>query len=183
MEATTTGIGKSGRRRRAIRLEVAARAVAAVMATAVLSLAGAALAQDQDETRLKAGIAAWKLGGCTACHGTYGGGGEGGAMPAGPSLRQSRLTQEQMLEVVSCGRPGTLMPFNLGAAYKETSCYGLPVGEVPDGAQAGASLSNTQLDDLVNYLFAKVVGQGDVTLEECGLYYGSPDSPFCASYH
>lgn len=145
-----------------------------------LATAGGAFGQDAEQ--LKAGVTAWKAGGCSGCHGTFAEGGAGGAMPAGPSLRASSLDHDQLVEVISCGRPGTVMPYNLAGAYTETPCYGLPLGAPPEGATGGASLSGEQVAALADYLTAVVVGQGDVTLEQCALLYGRPESPFCDAF-
>src|SRR5262249_11791321 len=79
----------------------------------------------QDAARVEAGLKLWQSGGCAGCHGDFAEGGRGGEQPAGPSLRRTRLTREQFVETISCGRPGTGMPANLSGAYMKTSCYGL----------------------------------------------------------
>ena len=156
--------------------------------TIVGALAGAASfvtiagALAQDAAQIEAGLTAWKRGGCSACHGSFAQGGEGGENPAGPSLRDTQLGPDELVETIACGRPDTEMPYNLVGAYRETPCYGLPVGEFPSGTKRGARLEPDQISAMVAYLMARVVGKGDVTLEECGFYYGDPNHGACRRY-
>ncbi len=149
-------------------------------AGAILSISGPALAQDA--AQVEEGLAVWKRGGCTTCHGTFAEGGEGGDAPAGPSLRKTKLERGDLMETIACGRPGSQMPFNLAGAYTEVSCWGMAVGEVADGTKAGRSLTAVEIEAMVEYLMARVVGKGEITLEECALYYGDPANFGCRRY-
>ena len=103
-------------------------------------------------------------------------------LPAGPSLRRSRLEPEALREPIACGRPATKMPFNLEGAYTKTPCYGLPVGAVPETVSSGADLSEAQLDALVEFISARIKGKGSITKRECGAYYGDPGDARCDDY-
>ncbi len=113
----------------------------------------------EDEARLTAGEAAWDKAGCLQCHGATGEGGVGGEFPAGPSLRKTRLDRAALIEAISCGLPGTQMPGWLDGAYTQRSCYGFPPGPAPDGTALMPVLSANEVEALVDYLLAKIVGR------------------------
>src|SRR5262245_65446921 len=113
----------------------------------------------QDEARLAAGEAAWDKAGCLQCHGSAGKGGAGREFPAGPSLRKTRLDRAALVEAISCGLPGTQMPSWLDGAYTERSCYGFPPGPPPDGTTLTPVLSANEVEALVDYLLASMVGR------------------------
>jgi Cytochrome C oxidase, cbb3-type, subunit III len=113
----------------------------------------------QDATRLAAGEAAWDKAGCLQCHGSTGEGGAGGEFPAGPSLRKARLDRAALVEAISCGLPGTQMPGWLEGAYSKRSCYGFPPGPAPEGTTLTPVLDANEVDALVDYLLAKIVGR------------------------
>jgi mono/diheme cytochrome c family protein len=142
----------SGRLRRlagSFMLRLACGAAAAVLA------ATAGLAQDK--ARMAAGEDAWDKAGCLQCHGAEGEGGSGGEFPAGPSLRKTRLDRAGLVETVSCGLPGTAMPAWLDGAYAERPCYGFTAP--PDGTTVTPVLSAAEVEALVDYLLAKMVGK------------------------
>ena len=120
------------------------------------AVSAAAFAQDM--ARLAAGEEAWDKAGCLQCHGSSGEGGAGGEFPAGPSLRKSRLDRAALTEAISCGLPGTQMPGWLDGAYTQRSCYGFPTGQAPDGTDLTPVLSATEVEALIDYLLAKIVG-------------------------
>lgn len=145
----------------------------------LLSIGWPVMAQDAAQ---EAGLAVWKAGGCFGCHGTFGEGGPGGDEPAGPSLRSTKLESRDLAETISCGRPSTEMPYHLTGAYAEIACWGLPLGEIPEATHQGAQFTADEISALVEYLLARVVGKGDVTLEECARYYGDPTHISCRRY-
>ncbi len=124
-----------------------------------LGVAFSASAVAQDAARLAAGEAAWDTAGCLQCHGSTGEGGAGGEFPAGPSLRKTRLDRAALIEAVSCGLPGTQMPGWLDGAYTQRSCYGFPPGPAPDGTAVMPVLSANEVEALVDFLLAKIVGR------------------------
>jgi mono/diheme cytochrome c family protein len=113
----------------------------------------------QDSARMAAGENAWDKAGCFQCHGTSGEGGAGGEFPAGPSLRETRLERTGLAETISCGRPGSKMPAWLDGAYTQIRCYGLPKGPAPGGLDLVPVLSAGEIEALVDYLTAKVIGR------------------------
>jgi mono/diheme cytochrome c family protein len=127
------------------------------LAVALLALSASAIAQEAG--RLAAGEAAWDKAGCLQCHGASGEGGGGGESPAGPSLRNTLLDRAMLAETIRCGRPGGQMPAWLVGAYTEIPCYGLTKGPVPAGLDQTPVLSAEEIDALVDYLLAKVIGK------------------------
>ena len=91
------------------------------------------------------------------------------------SLRKTQLTPAQMAEVIKCGRPGTGMPYHDKFAYTDKRCYGLARADLGnDMPQAGNEfLQPREIDAVVKYLFAKAVGRGASTYDECVDFWGS----------
>jgi mono/diheme cytochrome c family protein len=129
----------------------------ALVAGALLALA--TFARAQDAARLAAGEAAWNKAACLQCHGSTGEGGSGGEFPAGPSLRTTQLNRAMLVDTIGCGRPGTQMPAWLDGAYTDISCYGLPKGPPPAGLDLTPVLSGDEVDALVDYMIARMVGK------------------------
>jgi mono/diheme cytochrome c family protein len=129
------------------------------LAAGIFFLAFSASAVAQDAERVAAGEGAWDKAGCPQCHGASGEGGAGGESAAGPSLRKTLLSRAALAETISCGRPDTQMPAWLDGAYTETPCYGLPKGPVPGSIDATPVLSADEIQALVDYLMAKIVGK------------------------
>ena len=158
--------------RTALDLTFLSRPVCIVLAVAALSLyASAGLAQD--DARVKAGLEIWRSSGCTDCHGPFADGErDDDDYPMGANLRTTRLDAAGIRLTISCGRPGTGMPsFDVGA-YTLRACYGRPLGARPDNLQPTPRLlSPDEIDTLLTYLQARVVGHGKVTREDCLLYY------------
>ena len=113
----------------------------------------------QAAARIAAGEDAWDKAGCAQCHGTSGDGGSGGEFPAGPSLRKTKLDRAALAETISCGRLGTPMPAWLDGAYTEIPCYGLPKGPAPASIDLTPVLSADEIQALVDFLMAKMVGK------------------------
>jgi mono/diheme cytochrome c family protein len=118
-----------------------------------------ALVFGQDAARVAVGEEAWNKAGCLECHGASGEGGDGGEFPAGPSLRETKLDRTALAETISCGRPGTKMPAWLDGAYTQSPCYGLPKGPAPAGLDRTPVLSLDEVQALLDYLMAKIIGR------------------------
>ena len=126
---------------------------------AVTLLALMPSAHAQDAARLAAGEAGWNKAACLQCHGSAGEGGSGGEFPAGPSLRTTQLNRVLLVDTIRCGRPGTQMPAWLDGAYTQISCYGLPKGPPPAGLELTPVLSADEVDALVDYMTARMIGK------------------------
>jgi hypothetical protein len=133
-------------------------AMRALLAFAALLALAPSATFAQDAARIAAGEEAWNKAGCPPCHGADGEGGTGGEFPAGPSLRKTRLDRPTLTETISCGLPGTEMPAWLDGAYTQRPCYGFSAGP-PDGTTLIPVLSADEIEALVDYLMAKIVGK------------------------
>jgi mono/diheme cytochrome c family protein len=153
---------------------IGARAVIWVAPLAALLLHGTA-ALAQEDAKARAGQEIWRSSGCVDCHGPFADGErDDDDYPMGANLRSTRLDAAGIRLTIMCGRPGTGMPSFDAEAYRVRACYGRPLGEVPDNLQpTPRTLSLDEIDALVAYLQARVVGHGKVTRAECLLYYES----------
>ena len=111
---------------------------------------------------------------CQYCH-KWDASGDQGYGGNALSLRKTQLTPEQMAEVIKCGRPGTGMPYHDKFAYTDKRCYKMTREEMgKDMPQAGNEfLQPREIDAVVKYLFAKAVGRGASTYDECVDFWGS----------
>lgn len=129
------------------------------------------------------GGALWGRGGCLNCHGNLAAGDGDAAYPAGPNLRRTKLERDQLIETIACGRPGADMPYNLAGAYTEIACYDLPLGEAPEEVANGPGFTAGEIEALVDFLVANVVGVTKITRENCGAFFGgNPNVPSCLQY-
>jgi mono/diheme cytochrome c family protein len=100
---------------------------------------------------------------CQFCHGPDGDGrGDPRSPGKAPDLRKTILQRDQLVEVISCGRPGTEMPHFDKSAYEETSCYGLSVAQVgkdmPPPPHSN-SLTQREIAAVADYVLARFVGK------------------------
>src|SRR5215467_2923955 len=130
-----------------------------ILTITAIALTCSTAASAQNEDKVKAGLAAWRNSGCSDCHGAFANGEkERDESPTGADLRRTRLNAQELKLAIRCGRPGTGMPsFEEGAS----GCPG--GGDYP----APAKLSAEQIDNVVAYLQARIVGKGKVTKQEC----------------
>jgi mono/diheme cytochrome c family protein len=120
---------------------------------------------------------------CGFCHGWSG---DGAGDPQSPgkaaNLRETKLDHEQLVEVIRCGIPGgTAMPhFDKFAWTQGEECFGMTAAEVGDKKPSppSAGLQKREIEAIVAYLEAKVVGKGPATAADCEEYFG-PGSRRC----
>lgn len=121
-----------------------------------------------------AGKAVFSKANCVGCHKWHGNGG-GGYGGDALSLRKTELTREQIIETVSCGRPGTAMPFFTRGAYEEVKCHGMNRQDA--GAQmppeAGIFLRPKDIESVADYVIAHIKGAGEPTYAECVSFFSS----------
>jgi mono/diheme cytochrome c family protein len=110
---------------------------------------------------------------CQYCH-KWDASGDQGYGGNALSLRKTQLTPAQMAETVKCGRPGTGMPFHDQFAYTDKRCYGLTRADLGNEMppEPNAFLNAHEIEAVVKYLFAKAVGRGASTYEECADFWG-----------
>jgi mono/diheme cytochrome c family protein len=101
---------------------------------------------------------------CQFCHGPEG---DGRGDPRSPgkaaNLHETKLDRDQLIEVISCGRPTTEMPHFDKYAYEDTKCYGGVTKE-----QLGAnmppfphstSLTQREIAAVADYILATFKGK------------------------
>jgi hypothetical protein len=155
-----------------------------VLAFVALALAYPTTALAQNDDRAKAGLEIWKTSGCPDCHGAFADGErERDEMPAGANLRTSRLDAAALKRTIGCGRPGTGMPSFDAGAYAVRACNEQPLGPAPDDLYpAPRTLSPEEIDTVMAYLQARVIGRGRITREDCGFYFYDDPSSRCDDY-
>src|SRR5215469_12873991 len=147
-----------------------------VLTIAAIAFTCSTAAFAQSEDKVKAGLAAWRNSGCADCHGAFANGEkERDESPTGADLRRARLNADEIKLAIRCGRPGAGMPsFEEGAR-------GCPGG----GGElypAPATLTAGEIDNVVAYLQARIIGKGKISKQECLLYYtDKPD--WCDDYN
>ena len=110
---------------------------------------------------------------CQFCH-KWDASGDQGYGGNALSLRATQLTPEQFAEVIQCGRPATGMPFFDQFAYTDKRCFDVTRADLGDAMPPTApeSLQKREIDAVVKYLFAKAVGRGPATYEDCIDFWG-----------
>ena len=101
---------------------------------------------------------------CQFCHGEEGDGrGDPRSPGAAANLHKTILKRSQIIEVVSCGRPGTEMPhFDKFAYDDDTPCYGMKekdVGKDMPPFPQSTSLAKREIEAVADYILATFVGK------------------------
>jgi Cytochrome C oxidase, cbb3-type, subunit III len=115
---------------------------------------------------------------CQACHGWAADGRKmDSQMPDGANLRTTRLDREKLIMAIKCGIPGKAMPAFDRLAYSDGRCYGMKQADLqklgttmPDPA---ATLQPREVEQVADFLFAKVVGKGPMNRAACIEFWGS----------
>jgi len=146
---------------------VALCAIAAVPARAQTTLSA------EDARTIEFGKEIYKeKANCQYCH-KWDASGDTGYGGIALSLRKSRLNPEQLAEVVKCGRPGTGMPYHDQYSYTDKRCYDLTKADLGKNAPPmGEFLSKREVEAVIKYLFARVVGRGESTYDDCVDFWG-----------
>jgi hypothetical protein len=160
----------------------------------IVSVSGAAAPQAQAPTptptpepeSIAAGMRIFRQkADCQSCHGWAADGRKMDTqMPDGANLRTTRLDREKLIIAIKCGIPGKSMPAFDRLAYSDGRCYGMKqadlqkLGSLPDPA---ATLQPREIEQVADFLFAKVVGQGPMDRAKCIEYWGS-DVAACAEF-
>ena len=156
------------------RLVLAAAALLAFLAAATASARAQAPLSPEDARTLEFGKEIYKIkANCQFCH-KWDASGDTGYGGVALSLRKTALNREQFAEVIKCGRPGTDMPYHDQYAYTDKRCYGMTRDDVGKNMPLlGESLSPREIDAVVKYLFAKAVGRGESTYQDCVDFWGT----------
>ena len=115
---------------------------------------------------------------CGHCHGWAG---DGAGDPLSPgkaaNLRETKLDHDQLVQTIRCGVPGgTAMPhFDEFAWTESEDCFGMTAADVGDKKPTGptAELSKREIEAIVTYLEAKVIGKGPPTVADCEEFFGA----------
>jgi hypothetical protein len=98
-------------------------------------------------------------------------------MPDGADLRASTLDRAALILTIKCGRPGTGMPAFDKFAYSDGRCYGLKAADLKARQLSlfdpPATLAPNQVNDLADFLMAKVIGKGPLDHAKCIDFWGA----------
>jgi mono/diheme cytochrome c family protein len=157
---------------------VTAAALAVTLSTLCTAFAQSAAPADPTD----AGKAVFKRANCFGCHKWHGNGG-GGYGGDALSLRKTELTRDQIVETVSCGRPGTGMPFFTRDAYDTVKCHGMTRQEAGDQIppEANVFLRPNDIEAVADYVIAHIKGKGEPNYTECTAFFGD-SSRVCDVY-
>jgi mono/diheme cytochrome c family protein len=100
---------------------------------------------------------------CQFCHGPEG---DGRGDPRSPgkaaNLHQTTLDRDHLIEVISCGRPGTEMPHFDKFAYEDNKCYGLTAAQVGKDVPPfphSTGLTPREIAAVADYILTTFVGK------------------------
>ncbi|MFO1185221.1 MAG: cytochrome c [Bauldia sp.] len=143
-------------------------------ATIALTLTAYAQTAPFDPAAVAAGRGIWtSKANCQICHGWAGDGEKmDNQMPDGANLRETFMTRDQIVEAIKCGKPGLGMPaFDRTAYTANNKCYGMTRAELNRSGQvladALAPLTDREINTVVDFLFAKIIGKGPLTRANC----------------
>ena len=100
---------------------------------------------------------------CQFCHGVNGDGrGDPRSPGKAPNLHETKLSRDQLIEVIGCGRPASEMPHFDKYAYEDKVCYGLSAAELgknipPD--PHSTPLTKREIEAVTDFVLAKFVGK------------------------
>jgi cytochrome c5 len=111
---------------------------------------------------------------CQFCH-KWDASGDQGYGGNALSLRATKLNPALVAQTVKCGRPGTGMPYHDALAYTDKRCYGVTREQLGNAMppEPNAFLNDDEINAVVKYLFAKDVGRGPSTYEDCVEFWGT----------
>ena len=150
-------------------------------------LAVPASAQAPDPADIAAGMRLFRQkGNCEACHGWAGDGRKmDSQMPDGANLRETRLDRAALTMTIKCGLPGTGMPPFDKFAYSDGRCYGMKQADLKASGtrlpDPPATLTAREIDNIADFLFAKVIGQGPMDHAKCIAYWGE-EAEVCGEF-
>jgi Cytochrome C oxidase, cbb3-type, subunit III len=165
------------------------RAAMLVGVAAMLQLASVptARAQTPDPADIASGMRLFRQkGNCQACHGWAGDGRKmDSQMPDGANLRETRLDRAALIMTIKCGIPGTGMPPFDKLAYSDGRCYGLKQADLRKSGQRmsdpPATLQNREIEYIVDFMFAKIIGKGPMDHAKCVEFWGA-EADACSEF-
>jgi Cytochrome C oxidase, cbb3-type, subunit III len=161
--------------------------VLSVCALASAAFAGFASTVFAAQDTLSEGRAVYVRANCVGCHKWHGDGG-GGYGGAALSLRKTQLGRDDIIKTVTCGRPGTGMPFFMRDVYDDDAathpCYDFSRKDLTGDnhvAEAGTFLRPNEIEAVADYVLANIKGHGEPNLAECVAFFGDA-SRVCEIY-
>jgi Cytochrome C oxidase, cbb3-type, subunit III len=166
------------------------KAIAVLGAALLMTFAGASAARGgaqgaaPDPSDLAEGRRLYEQkGNCQACHGWSGDGHKtDNQMPDGANLRETKLPRAGLVMTIKCGRLNSQMPAFDKFAYSDGRCYGKTQADLksyptrmPDPP---ATLQQREIDLIVDFLMARVVGKGPMDHAKCVEFWGE-DAEVC----
>ncbi len=164
---------------RSVRRAVAGLAIAIALPLMVRPFVSAQAPEAPDPADIAAGMRIFRSkADCQTCHGWAGDGRKMDTqMPDGANLRTTRLNRNGITTAIKCGRPGKEMPAFDRLAYSDGRCNNLKTAdlqrlglELPEPA---STLQPREIEQVVEFLFAKVVGKGPMNHATCVEFWGS----------
>jgi len=115
---------------------------------------------------------------CQTCHGWAGDGRKMDTqMPDGANLRTTRLNRNGIMIAIKCGRPGKEMPAFDRLAYSDGRCNNLKTADLQrlglDLPEPASTLQPREIEQVTDFLFAKVIGKGPMNRATCIEFWGS----------
>jgi cbb3-type cytochrome c oxidase subunit III len=144
-------------------------------------------AQAADPDDIAAGFSLFrKKAGCQICHGWAGDGRKlDSQVPDGANLRETKLDRANVIMTIKCGRPPTGMPPFDKFAYSDGRCFGMKQADLEKAGiqmpDPPATLMAREIDNIADFLFAKVIGQGPMDHAKCVAYWGE-DVEVCSEF-
>jgi len=144
-------------------------------------------AQAPDPADVEAGASLFrKKANCQICHGWAGDGRKMDSQVAdGANLRETKLDRANVIMTIKCGRPPTGMPAFDKFAYSDGRCYGLKKSDLDKSGvrmpDPPATLTAREIENLADFLFAKVIGRGPMDHAQCVAYWGE-DVELCSEF-
>ena len=114
---------------------------------------------------------------CQACHGWSGDGHKtDNQMPDGANLRETKLPRAGLVMTIKCGRLNSQMPAFDKFAYSDGRCYGKTQADLKSYAtrmpDPPTTLQQREIDLIVDFLMARVVGKGAMDHPKCVEFWG-----------
>lgn len=123
-------------------------------------------------------------GNCISCHGWDGDGTGKNPRSEGAAalLRESGLDAQGFIEIISCGIPGTPMPYHDSQAYKDDRCYGMVAADFDAGGvpHKGKSIKKDDIVNLTAYIMTSIQGKPKATYEDCAAWFEKSAEKACA---
>jgi mono/diheme cytochrome c family protein len=108
----------------------------------------------------------FEKGQCNQCHGRFGDGVGDDPREHGANLRETQLDKPTMMMIISCGIPGTNMPYFDKFSYTDDRCYGQTSDQIGgDKPQPPLTefLAKHDIDLVADYILQTFAGKPPVT--------------------